>query len=1626
MQDTQAGDNNTRDKQAAEKPKSGKKSVSIKDEAEEAIFQTKINDEDVELYILGTWNTSITGSIGYDLSSGSFIETPFEQMEPGFVFRQIPDLTVSLWLMDRYFFEATIKEDSEQNTFLLGYEGKEDEFVQSVLIGNTKIDIDDYSFLTISSIPDNSLGASAAFKTERTWHELMLRYDPSEMAVKEFIGKNEVARQVFMPTDYYRGKVFVLPDEAFDMIEVYIEDEGGSFTASDSRKYRKAENTDVIVSSTDGTVTFRKQAESRVLVYYEKNGKPVGDVSIGKGALCAVDADGTPVPSGGSVDFSWDAVYWDAVYGTALDEIMAGRKITLNGKEMLLIYNRGEYSPFESLSYYKSSVKLPADRSRINLGISAKSSDPDVIEKKISFRVIQEENLLYIYANSDGPRDMHNRYPLTADFSGVPVYGPARNTIPGSYRKEVRLETMTPVDSFFLDPDIVPGSVTVKRNGFVESMYDIDYQSGIITFRTYIHPNDRIKVTYKTSYLDTEGGDLLFATGNRFLMGDFVTAELAFGIKWNVLSNQYSRYPGQYKGSLLGTGGVEYTRENLKMGLDTGISVTSPDTTGILRLFDMQQSGITMRLGNSYIFPSSIPDPALDWGGASPAVTRDNRGKLIFKDYYSYTLGGATLNNYNWNVPSSQVYEYKTGNPPGPYTAKASNDGIQGEILVMDLDVPDGRWAGSQVPLRKFSDKQDLSDAQAISFKIKCENVTGGKLYVQIGTISEDLDGDGILDRESSKYSEGFSFNDPANNAVLLVGGIGGTSTRGNGSVDSEDNDLNGVLDLEDPGNVLTLDIDLLSGITALSDMSADGRWYKANHVFSLQERKKLSQTSSVRFVYVNESGDTETGRILIGELFIESSPFSATVSAPGTAYAKEVYERFSSGESAPSKKLVDAYPEVKDIFFKNFDITSTQKVLESGWDGSGYTLTGYSDPVPFDMYRKLSGYISIPELENPTPAEFTISYTDTSERGIKAVFQTGPFTEWKKFEIDLERKKIYLAGEEISGTVKVSSTDLGLTMLKIESNAEKGKLFLDEIHLTDPEISLSGAVAANYEHHFPGTVLSWNGRDIIRDLTVSEYFLHARKDFSTDLSENSDANNTRTKTSLKTGIFDSRLETNLDFSWIEPEFYSVVDHNFSSPLGTDFLTFTDSYSENKDSWSLSFAKRNEIKANIGENSQIDSSAESRLLYSDLSQKWDIRFTSGNPDSVQGTAKLGFLKISSGYVPEDSWYMENWLRSFTLLVPEDTDPWPDRSIVSENSISFKNSSNGFDVILNAGTWSSGENSDRRQKSTGKTELRFPFFREGFGGWKITPGYSREFSYTNRSADGSGYLDDTQLWLDDFSRQSYYFTGIPFVEFFSEDFEDDFREKSSYLSESRYTPLVFLNFSRQRSSSLADLFAPSDLGLKYSKDFLREEDTISHIFRISADYTARAINLFGTTGLLPLFSFYRTDEFVTRLSFSASSTDTPVPQDRELGLGNSLYFSGNRENELIIDNRFRYVYSHDDDESYFYDNASVAYTWIIRPSERIYVKHLAEEDDDPAYFSHTESLAYSTAPETLMESSNYWSLLLTHESALIFPEKGSFKALLSVGLEKHNINDSGDKSSLYLLGLQAGIFGRVMF
>jgi hypothetical protein len=245
--------------------------VSLEDEAPETVFDSKIGDTDVDLYLEGYWDASVKAGLGFAFIPGLGWSYPyvFPGFPDGFEYDQKPDLILSLWLKERFFFETTIDEDYELNTYLLGYQGKPGEFVQSLKVGNRDVEISAFPYMEFPGSSRHSPAVSAMFQTERSQHEFLFRYDPSLPRKKTFIGKNEVEEARINPANYIRGRFFVLPDTEVNLtdLSLYIEDAKGTVLDSDRRRYRRATNFDYSYSPIDGTITLTNASAGRVLVY---------------------------------------------------------------------------------------------------------------------------------------------------------------------------------------------------------------------------------------------------------------------------------------------------------------------------------------------------------------------------------------------------------------------------------------------------------------------------------------------------------------------------------------------------------------------------------------------------------------------------------------------------------------------------------------------------------------------------------------------------------------------------------------------------------------------------------------------------------------------------------------------------------------------------------------------------------------------------------------------------------------------------------------------------------------------------------------------------------------------------------------------------------------------------------------------------------------------------------------------------------------------------------------------------------------------------------------------------------------------------------------------------------------
>ena len=251
------------------------------------LMNFRLGDSDVDLRLEGYWRMSLVGGGSFGRRGN---ENRFRGLREGFSFFQEPDLTISLWLNNRWFLEASFLEGFDRNTYRAGYRGEEGEFVQEVVVGSAGVSAAGYGGIAVPDPRRNTPGIAAKFASERSKHEFLLRYDPTETGSAVFQGPYRVRTGEINPANFIEGRYFILPDTGVQSVSVYLEDRGGSIIGTDAdgtaRRYRAAEAVQYTVDTARGLVQLEAAGDGRVLVYYEAAGAAVGSIGGGGNSWC--------------------------------------------------------------------------------------------------------------------------------------------------------------------------------------------------------------------------------------------------------------------------------------------------------------------------------------------------------------------------------------------------------------------------------------------------------------------------------------------------------------------------------------------------------------------------------------------------------------------------------------------------------------------------------------------------------------------------------------------------------------------------------------------------------------------------------------------------------------------------------------------------------------------------------------------------------------------------------------------------------------------------------------------------------------------------------------------------------------------------------------------------------------------------------------------------------------------------------------------------------------------------------------------------------------------------------------------------------------------------------------------
>jgi hypothetical protein len=1577
-----------------------------------SIFSSKIGDADFELLMKGAWRASLSYSEGLRFNPDGSVQFPFgfPGFAEGFLFEQVPALTFSVWLAHRWFLEVSVVSKFEDNTFVLGYAGQPGELVQRVFLGNKDTKIGSYDFIDLPAQSKSSIGASALFTTPVSQHELLLRFDSTREGKKVFYGKSEASERCLSPAACAGGRYFMLPDAGVTDAAVFLEDSNGVYADQLGHRYRQATANEIFLDPTDGFLYVLCEHKGRIAVHYMKGVSTVGDPALGTGALPGVSTSGPPY----YIDLSQPAQNFNFGAAYNLDDLSA-RQLLINSQTCLLLWEPGKFSPFEMMAAYDLGNPAPQDLSKVRIKLIQKglpdSSYP--ITPAVSFEVTPGRTFFVVYQNADRRGDFRNHYPFPDP--DHQLYGPVLDHIPPFFEYDIFVEAATGVETYTLESNVVPGSITVKRNGVEETRFTYDPNSYTLVFNTPIYPYDRIEVDYRVSEAERNAGDIVFGWGNRFPFSPLASLDLALGLRWNILPGAYSERAYSKTGALVFSAALAGQSEHFAYRLSGALSYSNPDTTGIMRLAGMEGNGFEIEPSENLATPCAPPVSAPVPEIPGLTLTQSNRGRLLYKDYRQYdSLGGSRLMGYDWTPPADQIWSYANGSKPGPYLVAGDSQSANGQSLVLDFALTNYHdWVGIQLPISYRNGTADLSQIRSIIASLRTVDLSlGGSfdVYLQIGATAEDTDGDGVLDAETSELSSGYAFNDSGNMVNLSVGG--GPKNEGNGVINTEDLDGNGSLDAEDPALVYTS--------TVLSFNSNQG-WQ--SYTLPVLDQNRLKKARALRIIIVNAnlSGATNA-RLLVDKLILAGSGFWSNVDAG--SYTELSVKQVGEG-LVGVPLLANAFPEVRDTFHNS---GTDQEALQVAWAGgvlgSGWTVkTALGYGVEGIRYQRLVFYSY---RDAAADGSLTFTLLDVNGKGARCTFPAASLAAgaWQKISLDLFSGALTINDAAVTPTSLAVDPDCGSLVflsLSLADTSASGMLLFDEVHLRDPESRIGAAAAFTGELKFPGTIASLGGVPLLSDVSVAEKAQARTAGFSTMYSRPQEEASFRSLSNLKTGILFAGLEVEVLADSLGDAFTFSGGHLLTLPR-TDFpLVLTDRYSERTGSTGTDFAREDTLRLLLPKflSASLDQSSYSRDSL--LSQTWTGNLTFDALAPYQACLAVQWFQSAPGFTQEETWYLPDWIGAFAYAVPWTGGPANARSFKESLTQTLATEPLGAKLAFSSGFGSYDITPvSHAQKDDLALSLTLPV---KLGSVLIEPFYSRTLSVLD-TADEEGSLElDTARHYARFASHSFFFGMIPLYEIFSPDSNAVFQSLCAGAGQADYKPEIGLSFGRQFGSTLLDLFLPSKITFGYGKEYILQGTMFNAFERLSGSVLFNAINLFGSKGTYKLFPFYAVDSFATSFKAGIVFRETRLPESSSLSLESAYSFESEQGDKLVLRNLFSV-----DNAAQFLvaDKGGVEFGWQVIPAAGIALPLVDEKIAKTGRIANKETVEVKFANLQTAESVHPFNIVLKHETAILYPDFGFLRGEIAFGIDQESYPEQGDWKSIFIAGFRLTLELNVKF
>ena len=1020
----------------------------------------------------------------------------------------------------------------EVNIYSVQYKGKGNEFVREASIGNKYQAIEGSRYITIDQGNPDSFALRGIGGWKNFTVEGLFRYELAFEGKKEFKGYRKNVDMRVLDLDYVKGRYFFLPDTGIDesslllykstTVDPDVKVDGKGFVLLSRGEQYSFDNTTAYIYLAEPLAL-----DEELVARYTKGGVPVGNPALGINAIIVEDqgagnGNRSNFSTANNPDYFGESAsylylrktafnsYWELKNIYYLQEL-EGWSVTDVIIELLLTTGSGSNVNYDSIL---GNYRIDADR-----GI-----------------------LVFLFSDATGfyPRPFPGAAPFSPPYSFPPVdpanpfnstnpiYGGVSYPLSSASIDTIRVQYSYSATSFFLDQNVVPGSVEVKVNGAIldQSFYEVDHALGFLTFdEGVINESSDIVITYKYSPFGSGDKHLLAALGIGYDQGRFRAKNLTSfqtSLQGQEAPDAGTELPRTFQNSteLFYDFGHSEEKAGLMGALRGGVafSVTNRNAYGSALIAGMEKDESSFELGLSDEM-WTIATYSSDLTKAPYNLFLTNRGSVLYKNYWKNTaLSGDVLQTLSWAIPPDQVFTYNE--KAGPYNTADSPTGGNDESLVIDYAFQAGAndaFVSVVTPLAQ----ENLSSFERFNIVMRGSGITGTDVdvYVELLEIyDEDLNGN----RPTVSTPEGEkSINDPGFAITPAPAGSGqtvlGTDREGksNGELDSEDLNKNNLLDpLTGGENGAVIPRNGSDYIVRIPQGDEGWNYDGSVGIVNLvdQNRKVFQYANALRITVKAVSTSLPaggSGKLIINKVWFSGSAIVNKSPDYLTAADVSVDENTEVRQNAFSKRYPAIYEELHGTASYRDQNDIVEKVLKVSFETvipppaalelpagiEAVVSRRFGAPADLSFYQWFKMYLFLP-TSNPTMPpnlDFVLRFKSSEDENIAHTIDGSSVVPgWNEIAVELNAP--YQVG--VNGTGVGSMTKTGsLNVLKNVSEVEFGfvatgaavsgqsvEIWLDEWHVSGSEGVLDTALFAEGTVEYRGTALALRGFPVVED----------------------------------------------------------------------------------------------------------------------------------------------------------------------------------------------------------------------------------------------------------------------------------------------------------------------------------------------------------------------------------------------------------------------------------------------------------------------------------------------------------------------------------------------------------------